>query len=203
MGVSRGPVREALVQLTREGLVASRRNRGAFVARLSREDLEEVYTLRVVLERLAIQRTTALADDRTLAVMQAIVDTMASHTAERITEQQAAELDIEFHDQIFLASSHRRLYECWTNLRPQIHILLLNRNVAHCDFREYAVTSHQEILDSIRQRDESTTMRLIESHLRGSYERVIASYEQRLGTPTGRGHGAETSVQAGGSAGAE
>src|SRR5204862_6772887 len=52
--VSRGPVREALLQLEQEGLVLLRRNRGAIVARLSRTDLEEVYSLRLALERLAV-----------------------------------------------------------------------------------------------------------------------------------------------------
>src|SRR5258707_4522029 len=52
--VSRGPVREALLQLEQEGLVMLRRNRGAVVARLSRADLEEVYSLRLALERLAV-----------------------------------------------------------------------------------------------------------------------------------------------------
>ena len=51
MGVSRGPIREAFMQLEREGLILIRRNRGAFVAQLSREDLDEVYTLRVAIER--------------------------------------------------------------------------------------------------------------------------------------------------------
>src|SRR5688500_8639692 len=51
MGVSRGPVREALVKLEREGLILIRRNRGAFVAQLSSEDLDEVYTLRAAIER--------------------------------------------------------------------------------------------------------------------------------------------------------
>src|SRR5262245_51294874 len=45
--VSRGPVREALVQLEREGLVVLRRHRGAEVAQLSLTDIEEVYTLRL------------------------------------------------------------------------------------------------------------------------------------------------------------
>src|SRR5437773_3057464 len=63
LDVSRGPVREALVQLEREGLVLVRRHRGATVARLSRGDLEEVYSLRLALERLAMQRAVRYATD--------------------------------------------------------------------------------------------------------------------------------------------
>src|SRR5215210_2156420 len=73
MGVSRGPIREALVRLEREGLLVIRRNRGAVVAQLSREDLEEVYTLRVAIERLAVQRAVLYADDSQIAEMQAVV----------------------------------------------------------------------------------------------------------------------------------
>lgn len=179
MGVSRGPVREAFVRLEREGLVVIRRNRGAFVAQLSRQDLEEVYTLRVVLERLAVQRAIRYADPATLAEMQHVVDAMSA-TAERgITEQEAAELDVRFHDLIYRASDHRRLYESWANLRPQIHIVLLNRNVAHADFRDYLVHSHQGILDALRDRDEPAALALLDEHMRGSYERVVVSYGLR------------------------
>src|ERR1700682_5240471 len=55
LGLSRGPVREALAQLEREGLVIRQPNRGATVARLSLEDLEEVYSLRLALEQLAVR----------------------------------------------------------------------------------------------------------------------------------------------------
>jgi DNA-binding GntR family transcriptional regulator len=179
MGVSRGPIREALVQLEREGLIVIRRNRGAFVAQLAREDLEEVYTLRVAIEQLAVQRAVALAKDDAIAEMQAVVDDIAARMERGITEQEAAELDLHFHDLIYRAANHRRLYETWTNLRPQIHIILLNRNVAHEDFREMVVPSHQVILDAIRDRDEARAVELTLEHLHGSYERVLRRHAAR------------------------
>ena len=179
MGVSRGPVREALVQLEREGLVVIRRNRGAFVAQLSREDLEEVHTLRVVLERLAVRRAVRFAEPAALAEMQAVVDAMAAAAERGITEQEAAELDVRFHDLIYRGSAHRRLQECWANLRPQIHIVLLSRNVAHEDFRDYLVDSHQAILDALRDRDEPKALAILDDHLRGSYERVVLGQARR------------------------
>ncbi len=181
MGVSRGPIREALTQLEREGLIVIRRNRGTFVAQLSREDLEEVYTLRDAIERLAVQRATRLADEATLDELQAIVDAIAAALTRGINEQEAAELDIQFHDLIYRAANHRRLYECWKNLRPQIHIVLLNRNVAAADFREYIFSSHQAIADALRQRDEDQAIALIADHLRGSYERIVMSHDANLG----------------------
>ena len=60
--VSRGPVREAIQRLEREGLVIIHPNRGATVARLAREDLDEVYSLRRSLERLAMREAIRKAD---------------------------------------------------------------------------------------------------------------------------------------------
>jgi DNA-binding GntR family transcriptional regulator len=177
MGVSRGPVREALVKLEREGLLVIRRNRGAVVAQLSREDLDEVYTLRVAIERFAVQRAVDVADETSLDRVQDVVEKIIIAVAHGITEQEAAELDVSFHDMIYRATRHRRLYDCWATLRPQIHILFLNRNVANSDFRDYVVTSHQGILDAIRERDAPLAIARTELHLRGSYETIVASHD--------------------------
>lgn len=180
MGVSRGPIRAALARLEREGLVVIRHNRGAFVGQLSREDLDEVHTLRVVLERLAVQRAAQLGDEELFAEMQAVVDDMARRCDRGITEQEAAELDIRFHELIYRGSAHGRLQEAWANLRPQIHIILLSRNVAHEDFRDYLVGSHQAILDAMRARDEAAALEILDDHMRGAYERVVLSQARRL-----------------------
>lgn len=180
MGVSRGPVREALVKLERDGLIVIRRNRGAFVAQLSREDLDEVYSLRVAIERLAVERCVENADDADIAELQAVVDRISDLLDSGITEQEAAELDLKFHDIIYRAGRHRRLYDIWVTLKPQIHILLLNRNVASTDFRELVVPSHQEIVDAIRSRDVDKTVKVTMEHLLISYSRVRESHVKRF-----------------------
>lgn len=179
MGVSRGPVREALVKLEREGLIVIRRNRGAFVAQLSREDLDEVYTLRVAIERLAVERCVTNATEADLDELQDVVDKIAELLERGITEQEAARLDLEFHDIIYRSGRHRRLYDTWATLRPQIHVLLLNRNVAHEDFRDLVVSSHQEIVDAIRAHDLEAAVEITMSHLLGSYSRVRESHVAR------------------------
>jgi DNA-binding GntR family transcriptional regulator len=175
LGVSRGPVREAFAQLEREGLVVIQRNRGTTVARLTRADVEEIYGLRVVLERLAVQQVIRRGTARQFDEMQQVVDMMTAYIARGITAPEAAELDIQFHELLYQASGHRRLYACWGNLRRQIHILLLSRNVANADYQIITSSAHQVILDALRERDEPQGLLLIDDHLRGSYERVIGS----------------------------
>jgi DNA-binding GntR family transcriptional regulator len=175
LAVSRGPVREALRQLEREGLVIMRSNRSAIVARLTREDFEEVYTLRLALERLAAQHACRNATEADFTDMQAIVDQMIARVNQGITEKEAADLDLFFHDVVYRASRHKRLQSCWADLRPQIYLFLLSRNVADSDFRSQMI-GHQQIVDFIRARDEANAVSFIEIHIRVAYERIIKSY---------------------------
>ncbi len=175
LGVSPGPIREAMSRLEREGLVVMRPNRTAVVARLDRQDFEEVYSLRLALERLAVEYAVRNATPDDFADMQAVVDQMRKQVNEGITEKDAADLDLRFHDVIYRAGSHRRLQACWTDLRPQIYVFLLSRNVADADFRAQMI-GHQEIIDVIRARDKARAINYIEQHIRAAYDRIIKSY---------------------------
>src|ERR1043166_7514559 len=97
--VSRGPVREALLQLEQEGLVLLRRNRGAIVARLSRTDLEEVYSLRLALERLAGVSAIRHGPEADFAALDAVLhEFRGTDSSQPLTEQEAADQDVRFHD---------------------------------------------------------------------------------------------------------
>lgn len=176
LDVSRGPVREALVQLEREGLVLVRRHRGATVARLSHSDLEEVYSLRLALERLAVQRAARYAADEDFAAMDAVIVAFEAVLTRGPSEKEIAELDVRFHDLIYQAARHQRLYDCWSNLRSQIYIFLLSRNVANPDFRDVTIKSHTDLIEALRARDEALVVQRIEEHLRGAYDRVVQGY---------------------------
>lgn len=175
--VSRGPIREALTKLEREGLVAISPNRGATVARLSREDLDEVYSLRFAMESLAVRLSAKTADAACLAEMESCVHKMGdalTHGADAI--RKTAELDVRFHKKLVQSCGHKLLLRHWTELRPQIHWLLLQRNISDPDFRDYAVSTHSIILNAIRDHDESRALHELDQHLRGSYTRVAGSY---------------------------
>jgi DNA-binding GntR family transcriptional regulator len=170
--VSRGPVREALTQLEREGLVVIRPNRGASVARLSTVDLEEVYSLRLVLERLAVQYAVRRATDEDFAAMDRVMEALETAVARGITTQETAALDTGFHDLIYQASHHQRLIDAWAMLRSQLYLFLLTRIVDGMRFREEIVAKHARILAALKSRDEARATDLIDSHIRSSYPLV-------------------------------
>jgi DNA-binding GntR family transcriptional regulator len=184
--VSRGPVREALAQLEQEGLVLLRRNRGAVVARLSRADLEEVYSLRLSLERLAVARAVEHGTDADFSELDAILhEFRGSRSGQPLTEQEAADQDVRFHDAVYRAAHHDRLYAAWTAIRSQVYVLLLGRNVAGPDFREDTYVGHLELAYLIRARDKDRVVTAIEQHLEASYARVLASYPTDHADPSG------------------
>ncbi len=177
LDVSRGPIREALARLQREGLVLIRHHRGATVARLSQQDAEEVYSLRLALERLAVQRTVRLATPEDFAAMESVLVRMTEATEHGISAQEAAELDTQFHSLLYAAAHHSRLQECWATLQPQIYVFLLSRKVDSPDLPKITVTIHTALLEALRARDEQASIQIIEKHLRDSYLRVARSYE--------------------------
>ena len=92
------------------------------------------------------------------------------------SEKEVADLDVRFHDLIYQAARQQRLYDCWANLKSQIYIFLLSRNLVDPDFREITVKSHAALLEAIRTRDEARATSEIEDHLRGAYDRVVRGY---------------------------
>lgn len=175
MGVSRGPVREALSQLAREGLVILPRNHSAFVARLSQTDLEEVYSLRQVLAPLAVRLAARNATPGELNEMEAMINTMEERSA-RMSGQDAAEASVRFHDAVYQASKHRLLIECWTHMRPLIHMLMLSHAVAQPQFLEMSIADQRALLAAFRARDEDRASTLIGQHSLVAYEEVKRHY---------------------------
>lgn len=186
LGLSRGPVREALAQLEREGLVIREPHRGATVARLSLDDLDEVHSLRLALEQLAVTEAIRKGNQFYLDEMQGVIDEMKRCLERGITTQEAAILDIRFHELICHASGHKRLLNMWSMLQPQIHIFLLSRNVVNQDFRDYMVPDHQELLDKMRAGDEKGALEMLRAHLKGAYERILKSYSKQVQASNGR-----------------
>ncbi|MBX3064604.1 MAG: GntR family transcriptional regulator [Anaerolineae bacterium] len=175
--VSRVPVRSALMQLEHEGLVIARRNRGYIVARLSREDLEEVYALRLALERLAVQYAIHKATDQDFEAMAEVVRAFEDTANREISEREAADLDIKYHDLLYQAAHHKQLLKHWQTLRAQTYIFLLSRNVASPGFRELMINSHAILLAALRDRDEVRAVALIEEHMRWAYVRIVEGYD--------------------------
>jgi DNA-binding GntR family transcriptional regulator len=171
LGTSRGPIREALVELERVGLLTIERHRGARISRLAQEDITEIYELRRALERLAMERAVLHATPEDFAAMDAIVAAMAEAVAAKNVFR-TVELDIGFHDLVYRAARHSRLYASWSRLRPQIEFFLQNRARDPTDYLKIAVREHGALRDVIRTGPVDHALVMIDEHLRSAYERL-------------------------------
>jgi DNA-binding GntR family transcriptional regulator len=167
LGVSRGPVREALLRLEREGLVRSEWHRGATVTALSGEDVAELDSLRAALEHLAVELVVERAADDALTALEAVVRRMErAHD-----EHEMVRYDLEFHDAVYAATGHRRLLEAWQAIRSQVHLFLLTRiGVATDGYLAGIPAEHRELVAALRARDRETALALFAEHRRHAFE---------------------------------
>lgn len=184
--VSRGPVRDAFLILAGEGLVRLSRHRGATVAKLSIEDFGEVYSLRSAIEELAVRLAIRRHEVADLEALDWFLSELRSGMRRKITPQEAARLDVSFHDGIFRAAHHDRLYKSWSTIRMQVHWFLLLRTVADQEWRDNMVQNHMRILDLIRTGDESEAVTAVRGHILQAYTRICELIDREDGPESGR-----------------
>lgn len=177
LGVSRSPVRDALLQLDHEGLVQLRRYRAAVVVGLTLRDIEEVYSLRSALETLAVRLAAERASDDNVAALDAAAKRLPS-LASPGSALELAHFDIQFHDLIYHAAGHRRLSAHWSTLRPQVHRFLVSRNIVNHGYEALAGEDHQELATAIASRDPERAVVMIQRHLNGAYTRLRHVYNR-------------------------
>lgn len=177
LGISRGPVREAFSQLANEGYIELRRHRGAFVVTLTRQDIHEVYSLRLALERLAIERASTRMTPERFAEMDSILKQI-QNIDEQYSPDEAVQLDLAFHDLLYVAAEHQRLQRSWEFIRSQVEFFLHARNVSHRDFLEVGYPEHKQLRDVLATGDPVKAAALIEEHLSGAYSRLLDDHPE-------------------------
>jgi DNA-binding GntR family transcriptional regulator len=169
LAVSRGPVREALSRLSQEGLVVVDRHRGASVATLSDEEADEIYSLRTVLEELAVERLCRLATSEDFDRIEAVL-ARYDELPRPLTRQAVAALDVEFHDAIFRASHHDRACRAWAGLRSQLYLYLVQLGALDSEFTTAWQDRHRRLLRVLRTRQPAAAVKAIGAHTTGIYE---------------------------------
>jgi DNA-binding GntR family transcriptional regulator len=162
-GVSRTPIREALMQLAAIGLVVSRPRRGTIVASLNGTELLEMFDVMAELEGMAGRTAARRATDDDLAALKATHDACC-HAAETGDADAYYYENEKFHDAIYAASRNRFLYqECTTlhrRLKPYRRLQLRVANRVADSFREHAA-----IVDAITTRDAARAQSLLREHI--------------------------------------
>ena len=170
--VSHIPVREALRQLESEGLVTYQANRGATVSALSTEEIREIYEIRSRLETGAIRRATPLLTDDMLKRAAEILD-LAEKTDDGATW---GALDMEFHALVYHLEDRPRLEELIAELLRRVDRYWLSYGLM-LKYRATFDREHRALLEALTSRDANRAESLLDSHLTGASEKLIAEID--------------------------
>jgi len=153
MGVSRGPIREALARLEREGLITLERHRGARVASWSEQDIDEIYSTRY-----------------------------SKLTDKQRTPKEVSKIDLDFHSALFAAAHHERLFKAWEVLRSQIHAFLVytwsQDDKVNKEFLPKWGPDHLELLEIIRTKQVTKAKAVIHEHVERGAKRVAKHFKE-------------------------
>ncbi|MEJ7669610.1 MAG: GntR family transcriptional regulator [Casimicrobiaceae bacterium] len=169
-GVSRTPVREALRRLEQEGLVSSKGNRGRFVPQFDVGRYENVYAVRIALEKLAVEEACRRAPDEEIAALRDTWEGEFRNTEIPLDGRYEA-ANQRFHAGLGRLSQNAYLVESLQRIRDFTSILVM------MDFttpERVAATrkEHGQLLDTIAARDVRKAQRLIEEHIQASKAHV-------------------------------
>jgi DNA-binding GntR family transcriptional regulator len=176
LGVSRGPIREALGRLATEGLVTIRPRRGAVVRALSSEEFIEAYQVREALEMMAVRLAVPKLTAQDLAAMERLIEEMDSR-GEAGDVQGFFEANTEFHQRFFQAADNRMLTELYRQLRGQIDRHRLRSLELRGDLRR-SIDEHRAILWAARTGDVERAVRLTSDHIRVPQIRLLDEDDQ-------------------------
>ena len=174
-GLSRVPVREALRQLETEGLVVFYPHRGAVVARLSPEDIEEVFFIRITLETMLLRLAIPKLSDQDLRRAQAVLE----QTDHDPNPAHSAELNWAFHEVLYLPACMPRMLSIVKTLHHHALRYHLVGFIA-LGFKEESQAGHRRILEACRNRDKEAALAALTEHLADSGKSIVSHVRQAM-----------------------
>ena len=179
LGVSRGPVREALRQLEQEGLVEFFPHRGAVVVGVADSELETIYAIRSLLEERAFAKACRVIDDGELATLADMVEKMIE-ASEAGDVAAVTEHDMHFHGRVVELSGFSYLRRLWASIDGVVRLRaaseagrpeLADAGSARAWLSEPSI-EHRDLIEALRSRRPATAAKAARAHITRALERV-------------------------------
>ncbi|OYN94353.1 GntR family transcriptional regulator [Enemella evansiae] len=169
LGVSRGPLREAMQRLTQEGLLVSHRNRGLFVMQLDEPVIRDIYLARLAVERAAVGHLIGQGRGVDAAGLEPIVARMESLAAD---DPRVSDADMEYHQVLVGLAASPRLTRMHNTLVTQMRLCLSLMQPTY-DTVDHRVAEHRGLLKAIAAGDAVQADQLLVAHMEDGLQRVL------------------------------
>lgn len=171
--VSQVTVREALRLLADEGVVEIAPRRGAIVASLSPDEVDEIVELRIALETLLVARAIPRLTEEDFAAAQKII----SKLDKTRTMNDQLTLNIEFHGCLYAKAGRPRALALYDKLRlsfePYLRLLW-----ARSDYKSHSQTDHRKILALCKERDVKSAQSVLAEHIAKTGKEIFQLLER-------------------------
>lgn len=174
LGVSKTPIREALLQLKMEGLVSIQPQRGSFVFEMSMDEIQQLGELRETLEVTALDRAMARNPEPIVTALTVIVDAMTDAVAAGDCGRYRI-LDADYHRVLCDHSGNRYLADCYAGFAFRIQALRA-KLATDPALNAMSLRDHRELRDLIKAGDAAGARTLLVAHMR----RTIVDYEASM-----------------------
>ncbi|MBS7305935.1 MAG: GntR family transcriptional regulator [Lachnospiraceae bacterium] len=164
LGVSRTPIREAIRMLELEGLVKMVPRKGAQVAKISKEDLQDVLEVRKALDTLSVKLACERITEDEIKLLNNAEREFEKALASKDVRE-IAEADVAFHDVIHSATKNGRLKSMISNLAERIYRYRFEYIKQQSDGGKTLMLEHREIMRCIEGRDVESAVKATEIHI--------------------------------------
>lgn len=163
LNISKSPIREALKELSGEGLVEILPNKGVFVKKLTQKDILEILDFRMLIEKYSIRQVIKQAPDYHLNELKLLYEKMKKVHNDN-NQNEYAKVDAKFHDTIYKLSGNSLIYKMASNvfyLFQPFRVLSLNSEKRYNE----SLIEHKKIIDGIFSRDFPKAWAIAKRHL--------------------------------------
>ena len=172
LGVSRTPLRAAIHALAEEGLVEVVPNKGAVVLGVSRNDLVEIYDIRMRLEGIAASLAAQRISDEALAKLSESVELSEFYLMKNDSDH-LKELDSDFHNILYKSSGNRHLCKILSELHRNIRSYR-KMSLSVPERLKTSVEEHKQLLSAIKSRDEAMAEKIAVEHIRAALDNLLS-----------------------------
>jgi len=174
-GVSRTPVREALHKLELEGLIKPLETRGFIVSRDSKEEVEELFEIRAILEGHALRIISQKISDQDVGKLSGFIEKAEEALRKRRIDE-VFKWNTKFHDTLHgMVSEKRRLHRLMVNVRKYV-LRYRKDTLQYPDGGKRAIDGHRKILMALRLKDPDLCERIMREHIEQAKEDALQAH---------------------------